>query len=149
MGKIRYVECTSASIQALILFKKLFPSHRKKEIETFLSKAVKYLEETQKEDGSWYGNWGICHIYATYFAIKGLVASGNTYQNSSTLQRGVELLLKIQYPDGGWEESHISCREKKYIPLPGNSSNLVQTSFALIALIHSQQVCFTLLLQLL
>ena len=56
MGKIRYVECTSASIQALILFKKLFPSHRKKEIETFLSKAVKYLEETQKEDGSWYGN---------------------------------------------------------------------------------------------
>ena len=101
------------------------------------------MEETQKEDGSWYGNWGICHIYATYFAIKGLVATGNTYHNSSTIRKGVEFLLKIQCPDGGWGESHISCTQKKYIPLPGNSSNLVQTSFALMALIHSQQVCFT------
>ena len=144
MGKIRYVECTSSSIQALVLFRKLFPNHRKKEIKTFLSKGVKYLEETQKEDGSWHGYWGICYTYATYFAIKGLVATGNTYNNSSTLRRGVEFLLKIQCPDGGWGESYISCMQKKYIPLPGNSSNLVQTSFALMALIHSQQVCFTL-----
>ncbi|XP_022946791.1 beta-Amyrin Synthase 1-like isoform X2 [Cucurbita moschata] len=134
-----YVECTSSSIQALVLFTKLFPNHRKKEIETFLSKAIKYLEETQKEDGSWFGNWGVCHIYATYFAIKGLVATGNTYHNSSTIRKGVEFLLKIQCPDGGWGESHVSCMQKKYIPLPRNSSNLVQTSFALMALIHSQQ----------
>ena len=109
MDKIRYAECTSSSIQALVLFTKLFPNHRRKDIETFLSKVVQYLEETQKEDGSWYGNWGICHIYATYFAIKGLVATRSTYQNSSTLRRGVEFLLKIQCRDGGWGESHISC----------------------------------------
>ncbi|XP_022999284.1 beta-Amyrin Synthase 2-like isoform X1 [Cucurbita maxima] len=137
--ELEYVECTSSSIQALVLFTKLFPNHRKKEIETFLSKAEKYIEETQKEDGSWYGNWGICHIYATYFAIKGLVATGNTYHNSSTIRRGVEFLLKIQCSDGGWGESHLSCTQKKYIPLPRNSSNLVQTSFALMALIHSHQ----------
>ena len=115
MSKIRYVECTSSLIRALVLFKKLFPSHGKKEIETFLSKAVKYLEGMQEEDGSWNGNWGKC--YATYFAIKGLVATRNTYQNSSTLRRGVEFLLKIQSPDGGWGESHISCTQKKYNPL--------------------------------
>ena len=140
--KFRYVECTSSAIQALVLFKKLFPSQRKKEINNFIEKATNYIKETQKEDGSWYGNWGICHTYATFFAVKGLVAAGSTYDNCSTIRRGVEFLLKVQCDDGGWGESHISCTKKVYTPLPANTSNLVHTSFALMALIHSQQVCF-------
>lgn len=140
----RYVECTSSAVQAVVLFKKLFPSHRKEEIEAFIEKAIKYIKETQKEDGSWYGNWGICHLYATYFAIKGLVAAGNTYNNCTAMRRGVDFLLKLQCADGGWGESHISCIKKVHTPLQGNTSNLVQTSFALMALIYAQQVssCF-------
>lgn len=138
--EIRYVECTSSSIQALVLFKKLFPSHRRREIETFITKATNYIKETQKEDGSWYGNWGICHLYATFFAIKGLAAAGNTCDNCLAMRRGVDFLLKTQCEDGGWGESHVSCIKKAYTPLQGNTSNLVQTSFALIALIHAQQV---------
>lgn len=140
MSKIRYVECTSSSIQAVVLFKRLFPSHRKREIETFITKATNYMKETQKKDGSWYGNWGICHLYATYFAIKGLEAAGNTYDNCSAIRRGVDFLLKIQCRDGGWGESHVSCKTKVYTPFQGNTSNLVHTSFALMALIHAQQV---------
>ncbi|XP_008465722.2 beta-amyrin synthase-like isoform X3 [Cucumis melo] len=134
-----YVECTSSAIQALVLFMKLFPSHRRKEIENFIEKAVNFIERMQKEDGSWYGNWGICHIYATFFAVKGLVAAGYTYDNCFQISKAVEFLLKIQCEDGGWGESHISCTKKVYTPLPANSSNLVHTSFALMALIHSQQ----------
>nr|AYE89270.1 triterpene cyclase [Siraitia grosvenorii] len=137
--ELEYVECTSSAIQALMLFKRLFPSHRRNEIETFITKAINYIKETQKEDGSWYGNWGICHLYATYFAIKGLEAAGNSYDNCSTVRRGVDFLLKIQCADGGWGESHISCRKKVHTPLQGYTSNLVQTSFALMALIHAQQ----------
>ncbi|PRQ51838.1 putative beta-amyrin synthase [Rosa chinensis] len=49
-----YVECTSSAIQALVLFKKLHPGHRKKEIEHFITNAIHYLENIQMPDGSWY-----------------------------------------------------------------------------------------------
>ncbi|KAK4770144.1 hypothetical protein SAY87_030676 [Trapa incisa] len=49
-----YVECTSSCIQALVLFKKLFPSHRKHEIDNFLVNAAQFIQDTQKSDGSWY-----------------------------------------------------------------------------------------------
>lgn len=41
-------------MQALVLFKKLYPGHRKKEIENFLIGATGYLEKIQMQDGSWF-----------------------------------------------------------------------------------------------
>lgn len=49
----RYVECTSAAIQALTSFKKLYPRHRREEIEHCISKAATFLEKIQELDGSW------------------------------------------------------------------------------------------------
>jgi beta-amyrin synthase len=49
-----YVECTASAIQALVLFKKLHPGHRRKEIENFIKNAARYLEDIQMPDGSWY-----------------------------------------------------------------------------------------------
>uniref|UniRef100_A0A2N9I7E2 Squalene cyclase C-terminal domain-containing protein n=1 Tax=Fagus sylvatica TaxID=28930 RepID=A0A2N9I7E2_FAGSY len=95
-----YVECTSSTIQALLLFKKLYPEHRKKEIEIFITNAVLFLEHTQMPDGSWYGSWGICFIYATWFALVGLTAAGKTYYNCKAVCKGVEFLLKTQNNDG-------------------------------------------------
>ena len=48
-----YVECTATAIQALVLFMKLYPGHRKKEIEAFIVNALRYLEDSQLPDGSW------------------------------------------------------------------------------------------------
>nr|WRO65026.1 beta-amyrin synthase [Neoalsomitra integrifoliola] len=136
--EIECVECVSSAIQALVLLKKIFPGHRRKEIENFIRKGENFIKETQKEDGSWYGNWGICHIYGTYFAIKGLEAAGNTYENCWAVRRGVHFILSNQRSeDGGWGESWLSCKKKVYVPL--TQSNLVQTSWALMALIHAQQ----------
>lgn len=47
------MECTAAAIQALVLFKKLHPAHRKKEINEFIDNAVRYVEDIQMPDGSW------------------------------------------------------------------------------------------------
>nr|POE86730.1 beta-amyrin synthase [Quercus suber] len=134
-----YVECTASSIQALLLFKKLHPEHRKKEIEKSIQKAVQYILDIQMPDGSWYGNWGICFLYGTWFALGALVAVGKTYNNCSTIRKAVDFLLNTQKDDGGWSESHLSCPEKIYIPLEVNRSNLVQTSWAMMGLILAKQ----------
>ncbi|KDP37001.1 hypothetical protein JCGZ_06057 [Jatropha curcas] len=134
-----HVECTSSSIYALALFKKLYPDHRKKEIEDFIANAVQFIQQIQRPDGSWYGNWGICFTYGTWFALRGLAAAGKTYYNCSAVRRGVNFLLKLQKEDGGWGESYLSCPNKEYVPLEGERSNLVQTAWALMGLIHGGQ----------
>ncbi|XP_054818641.1 beta-amyrin synthase-like isoform X2 [Prosopis cineraria] len=133
------VECTGSAIQALALFNKLHPTHRKKEIENFITNAVRYIEEIQTKDGSWYGNWGICFIYGTMFALGGLNAAGKTYDSSNTIHRAVNFLCTIQNEDGGWGESYLSCAIKKFVPLEGSRSHAVQTAWAMMGLIHAGQ----------
>ncbi|OVA19318.1 hypothetical protein BVC80_521g131 [Macleaya cordata] len=132
-----YVECTSSAIEALVLFKKLHPGHRTKEIEISIEKAVRYLEVQQEPNGSWYGNWGICYIYGTWFALRALATVGKNYKNSPTVRKACEFLLSTQKPSGGWGESYLSCMEKEFVPLDHN--HMVHTAWALMGLIHGGQ----------
>ncbi|KAL3736990.1 hypothetical protein ACJRO7_025854 [Eucalyptus globulus] len=134
-----YVECTSSAINALVLFQKLYPGHRKKEIADFISNSVQYPENVQKPDGSWYGCWGVCFTYGSWFALGGLAAAGKTYSNCAATRKGVAFLLRTQLQDGGWGESYLSCPKKEYVPLEGNRSNLVQTAWAMMGLTHAGQ----------
>ncbi|RWV77158.1 hypothetical protein GW17_00062061, partial [Ensete ventricosum] len=76
-----YVECTSAAIQALTSFKKLYPGHRREEIDNCITKSARFIEKIQQADGSWYGSWGVCFTYGTWFGVEGLVAAGRTYES--------------------------------------------------------------------
>ncbi|KAK3221201.1 hypothetical protein Dsin_008226 [Dipteronia sinensis] len=134
-----YVECASSAIQGLSLFRKLHPTHRRKEIDDSISRAIRYIEDTQKPDGSWYGCWGICYTYGTWFAVEGLAAAGRNYNNSPALRKACEFLLSKQLACGGWGESYLSSRNKEYTNLPGNRANLVQTAWALLSLIDAGQ----------
>ncbi|CAN4080917.1 unnamed protein product [Withania somnifera] len=131
-----YVECTGSAIQALVHFKKLYPGHRTTEIDNFIDNAVKYVEDVQKPDGSWYGNWSVCFIYASWFALGGLAAAGKSYSNCAAVRKGVEFLLRTQRSDGGWGESCRSCPDKRN---RNRSLKSVQTTWALMGLIHSGQ----------
>ncbi|GMI93564.1 camelliol C synthase 1 [Hibiscus trionum] len=135
-----YVECTSSAIQALVLFSQLYPQYRKNEIETAVAKAVQFVEGSQMEDGSWYGNWGICYTYGTCFALAGLAAVGKTCRNSQLVRKACQFLLSKQQESGGWGESYLTCLDLEYRHLAdGNYSHLVQTSWAMMGLIHAGQ----------
>ena len=32
--------------------------------------------DEQRPDGSWYGSWGVCFTYGTWFGIEGLIGAG-------------------------------------------------------------------------
>ncbi|XP_034696602.1 cycloartenol synthase 2-like [Vitis riparia] len=134
-----YVECTSAAIQALTSFKKLYPEHRRHEIENCISKAAKFIEDIQAPDGSWYGSWGVCFTYGGWFGIKGLIAAGNTYSNCPCIRKACDYLLSKELGSGGWGESYLSCQNKVYTNLPEDKPHNVNTAWAMLALIDAGQ----------
>ncbi|KAL6521289.1 CRISPR-associated protein 1 [Orobanche gracilis] len=134
-----YVECTSAAIQALTAFKKLYPGHRKTEVECCIEKGAKFIEKIQAEDGFWYGSWAVCFTYGTWFGVKGLVAAGRSFSNCSAIGKACDFLLSKQLPCGGWGESYLSCQNKVYSNLEGNRSHVVNTGWAMLSLIDAGQ----------
>ncbi|KAH6767035.1 cycloartenol synthase 1 [Perilla frutescens var. hirtella] len=134
-----YVECTSAAIQALTSFKKLYPGHRREEVEQCIEKSAKFIEKIQEADGSWYGSWAVCYTYGTWFGVKGLIAAGRSFSNNSAIRKACDFLLSKQLPCGGWGESYLSCLNKVYSNLEGNRSHVVNTGWALMSLIDAGQ----------
>ncbi|KDO47539.1 hypothetical protein CISIN_1g0264002mg, partial [Citrus sinensis] len=110
-----YVECTASALKAMTLFQKLYPKHKKNEVNNFITNGVKFTEDSQKLDGSWYGTWGVCFIYSTWWAISGLVAAEKTYSNCLAIRKATDFLLNIQCDDGGWGESYLSCPNKLHM----------------------------------
>lgn len=100
--------------------------------DPFVKKAADWLIHHQKEDGSWYGKWGICYIYGTWAAVTGLRAVG-LKKNHSSIQKAVNWLKSIQREDGGWGESCASAERERFIPL--HVSTASQTAWALDTLL--------------
>lgn len=131
------MECTSSVLEGLILFKEQYPHYRCKEIEKCIKNAATYIENKQRKNGSWYGTWGICFTYGAFFAVKGLAASGRTYDNSDCMRKSCEFLLSKQQSTGGWGESYLSIETEEYVD--SGSSHAVATAWAMLALIYAGQ----------
>ncbi|XP_056860408.1 beta-amyrin synthase 1-like isoform X2 [Raphanus sativus] len=43
---------------------------------TTIEKAVQLIENTKEADGSWYGSWGGCYTYSSWFALGSLAVTG-------------------------------------------------------------------------
>ena len=134
-----YVECSSATITALKEFSASVPDHRRAEVLNAIQAGRAFLKTIQRPDGSWYGSWGNCFTYGTWFGIEGLVAAGES-TDSTNVRRAVTFLLSKQNRNGGWGESYLACVNKSY-PDEGTGeygeggSGVVQTAWAMLGLI--------------
>ncbi|KAJ5241114.1 Lanosterol synthase [Penicillium citrinum] len=128
-------ECTTASVTALSLFSKFYPDYRADEIRAAKEKAVKCIKRMQRDDGSWYGSWGICFTYAAMFALESLASIGETYDKSENSHRGCEFLISKQQEDGGWGESYLSS--EKHVYVQHEKSQVTQTAWACLALMEA------------
>ncbi|KKA26637.1 hypothetical protein TD95_002643 [Thielaviopsis punctulata] len=137
MVEYDYPECTTACVTALSLFHKYYPEYRADDIKRFVDRAVKWIKKVQRPDGSWYGSWGICFTYAAMFATESLAHVGETYATSDDSKRACEFLLSKQREDGGWSESY-KASETMVWHEHKNGSQVVQTAWALIALMEAE-----------
>eukprot|EP00762_Andalucia_godoyi_P007982 ANDGO_03489.mRNA.1 Cycloartenol synthase len=130
-----YVECTSASIQALCAFRAQYPDHKTREISKSIENGVKFIKSIQRPDGGWYGSWGVCFTYGTWFGVWGLIAAGETYATSDHIRKACKYLVEKQLPDGGWGETYMSCVKWEYSQ--AERSQIFNTSWALLALMQA------------
>lgn len=138
-----YVECSSASMTAMIAFHEQIPDYKSDEVLRSIARGREFLKSIQRQDGSWYGSWGNCFTYGTWFGVEGLIASGESVE-SSAIQRACEFLIAHQNPNGGWGENYLACVNKSY-PTDGtgkqlgvDQSGVVQTAWAVLTLLRAE-----------
>lgn len=138
MTEVTYTECSSATMQGLKEFSKNY-DYRKSDIEKALKQGTTFIKSKQDSDGSWYGCWGVCYTYGTWFGIEGLLCGGATgYESNSPspeIKKACEFLISKQRPDGSWGESFESCVQHKYIE--HEDGQIINTAWALLALMKA------------
>mgnify|MGYP006271172637 CR=1 FL=1 len=127
-----YVECSAASMQALKKFQKHYPGERDAQIDLALARGKDFILSIQRDDGSWYGSWGICFTYGTWFGIEGLKAAGLP-DNHPAIRKACAFLESKQLPDGGWGETPGSCYHRRYVH--AEHGQAVMTAWAILALV--------------
>jgi squalene-hopene/tetraprenyl-beta-curcumene cyclase len=120
--------CSDITAKALELFGKL----GMRRTEPFIQKARRFIIETQEEDGSWWGRWGVNYVYGTFQILRGLAAIQED-MNQDWILRGRDWLESCQNEDGGWGETPASYDDPR---LKGQGpSTASQTAWALMGVL--------------
>jgi squalene-hopene/tetraprenyl-beta-curcumene cyclase len=102
------------------------------------ARGLDWLLRRQRQDGSWYGRWGVNYVYGTWSALCALGAAG-LGPDARPVARAAGWLSAVQNPDGGWGEDGSSYRldYDGYCPAPSTPS---QTAWALLGLMAAGAV---------
>jgi squalene-hopene/tetraprenyl-beta-curcumene cyclase len=90
-----------------------------------------WLDEAQGLGGSWFGRWGVNHVYGTWSALCALQAVG-VDADDPRVRRAIAWLQAAQNEDGGWGEDCRSYRDPASVGR--GESTASQTAWALAAL---------------
>jgi squalene-hopene/tetraprenyl-beta-curcumene cyclase len=93
--------------------------------------AVRWLIAQQEPGGSWFGRWGVNHIYGTGAVLPALLAAG-VAPSEPCVRRAVRWLCEHQNEDGGWGEDTRSYDSPEWVGRGASTAS--QTAWALLAL---------------
>jgi squalene-hopene/tetraprenyl-beta-curcumene cyclase len=97
-----------------------------------VEKAYRFLLAEQEDDGSWFGRWGVNHIYGTAAVLPALAVLGDD-ASMPHMRRAASWIAEHQNADGGWGETCASYMDDR---LRGKgTSTASQTAWALMALV--------------
>jgi squalene-hopene/tetraprenyl-beta-curcumene cyclase len=99
--------------------------------EDAAERGVEWLLSEQEEDGSWFGRWGVNHIYGTGAALPGLEACGIPHDHPS-MRRAVAWLDSVQQESGGFGEDIRSYADSGWRGR-ATFTTASQTAWALLA----------------
>jgi squalene-hopene/tetraprenyl-beta-curcumene cyclase len=94
-------------------------------------RGTKWLLNAQEPDGSWFGRWGVNHVYGTAAAVTAL-AHVDSPRAALAIRRAVDWLERHQNADGGWGEDCRSYDDPAWIGRGASTAS--QTGWALLAL---------------
>jgi squalene-hopene/tetraprenyl-beta-curcumene cyclase len=92
---------------------------------------LEWLLSEQEKDGSWFGRWGVNHIYGTGAALPGLEACGIPHDHPS-MRRAVAWLDSVQQESGGFGEDIRSYADPEWRGR-ADFTTASQTAWALLA----------------
>ncbi|HWE09099.1 MAG TPA: squalene--hopene cyclase [Solirubrobacteraceae bacterium] len=99
--------------------------------EPATKRGVQWLLDHQESSGSWFGRWGVNHLYGTGAVVPALIAAGMPVSDER-IRRAVSWLEAHQNEDGGWGEDARSYDDETWIGR--GTSTASQTAWALLAL---------------
>ncbi len=94
-------------------------------------RGVRWLIAQQEPDGSWFGRWGVNHVYGTGAAVPALIAAG-VDPSQGCIRRAIRWLEEHQNEDGGWGEDPRSYDDPAWVGRGPSTAS--QTAWALLAL---------------
>jgi squalene-hopene/tetraprenyl-beta-curcumene cyclase len=97
-----------------------------------VERGYRFLRTEQEDDGSWFGRWGVNHLYGTAAVLPALAALGED-MTSAHVRRAVDWIVAHQNDNGGWGESCASYMDERLRGVGPSTAS--QTAWALMALL--------------
>ncbi len=97
-----------------------------------VDKAYQFLRSEQEADGTWFGRWGVNHIYGTAAVLPAMAELGED-MSQEYLCRAADWIADHQNEDGGWGESCASYMDDAMRGVGVSTAS--QTAWALMALL--------------
>jgi len=97
--------------------------------EPTVARGLEYLRQTQRAGGSWFGRWGVNHVYGTWCVVSALTALRT---EGDRVGRAAAWLRSVQNDDGGWGESCHSYVDESFAGVGRSTPS--QTAWGVLSL---------------